>query len=68
LLTELEEVAEVIKENEIAISLLRNLQTNGWKMHSDLAQNTLNGEFLNVVLDRINEHAIELLEPVMNFC
>lgn len=67
LLTEIEEVAEIIKVNETAISLLRNLQKHSWEMYRTAAEDTLNGAFLNVVLDRINERAVELLGDQLIF-
>ncbi|MAS33615.1 MAG: hypothetical protein CL610_06400 [Anaerolineaceae bacterium] len=61
LLTELQEVANIIATDKVAIKLLSHLQAQQWEIAQDIAQAILDGEFLNVVLDRINERAIEQL-------
>ncbi|MCA9893477.1 MAG: TerB N-terminal domain-containing protein [Anaerolineae bacterium] len=61
LLTDLEEVYTIIQGDLEASELLRYLMQNDWQAHPDTAASVLNGGFLNVVLDRMNELALEQL-------
>lgn len=61
LLTELREVAEVIRDDEIVVNLLKHLEQHNWEARSDAVQPILQGQFLNVVLDRVNEKSADLL-------
>jgi hypothetical protein len=59
LLTNLREVAETTAGDETAIYLLRYLRAEQWESSNEAAQAAVGSEFLSVVLDRINERAIE---------
>lgn len=59
LLTELQEVYAIIAGDYEAIDLLRELWKSDWQVSLDMADSILDGVFLNVVLDRINERALD---------
>jgi len=61
LLTDLREVGEVISQDQTAVMLLHYFVKNGWEIARDVIEGLLAGEFLSVVLDQINERALELL-------
>lgn len=61
LLTDLREVAEVVAHDQTAVMLLQHFTTNGWELPEGIVETLLAGEFLSMVLDRINERALELL-------
>jgi len=61
LLTDLPEVATVLAGDQNTIHLLQFLQTQGWECDQSLAQRAIEYEFLNVVLDRLNERALDII-------
>jgi len=67
LLTDLAEVAKAILGDTSSIILLRYMMDSNWEAEQDDAQMMLDAEFLNVVLDRLNEKSIELLGDQLIF-
>lgn len=67
LLTELEEVADILTGDTSSIQLLQHLMDSDWETNEDDAQVILGDEFLNVVVDRLNERSIELLGDQLIF-
>jgi len=61
LLTDLREVAEILGQDQTALSLFGYLKTHQWEVETATIDALLDGAFLTVVLDRINERAIDLL-------
>jgi len=53
----------VLADDETAIRLIRLLQRNAWELEEAKANDLdiLQGEFLNLVLDRLNERALDVL-------
>lgn len=58
LLTDLNAVHEVISGDPIAIRLFNYLKQHNWEIEADTTAAILEGAFLNVILDRINERAL----------
>ncbi|HUN09887.1 MAG TPA: TerB N-terminal domain-containing protein [Aggregatilineales bacterium] len=58
LLTDLQAVHDVITGDETALRLLNHLKQNDWEVKTDALDAILEGGFLSVILDRINERAI----------
>ena len=67
LLTELVEVGEILSGDTTGVTLLRYLLSASWEANEEDVQSILDGEFLTVVLDRLNERAIELLGDQLIF-
>jgi hypothetical protein len=61
LLTDLAEVAEVLWGDPSGMSLLQTLMANDWEAEQDEVQALIENEFLTVILDRLNDRAIERL-------
>lgn len=61
LLTDLLAVTAVLGDDADALALLRYLQAQEWEADSDSAAGALEGTFVAVVLDRINERALDEL-------
>lgn len=67
LLTDLVAVHDVISGDRTALNILNHLKQHDWEAETDTVHAVLEGEFLNVVLDRINERALELLGDQLIF-
>jgi hypothetical protein len=61
LLTDLREVAEVLGTDQTALALFNYLKTQRWEVETSSVDSLLDGEFLSIVLDRINERAFDVL-------
>ncbi|NJL54478.1 hypothetical protein HC928_04250 [bacterium] len=67
LLTDLHAVAAVLGNDTDALTLLRFCHTQGWQADSEQVAQTLAGTFLAVVLDRLNERALDELGDQLVF-
>jgi hypothetical protein len=67
LLTDLHAVAAVLGNDADALALLRFLQSQEWEADSEHAAQALEGTFLAVVLDRLNERALDELGDQLVF-
>lgn len=61
LLTDLEAVHTIIASDQKVQNLLIYLKQNDWEVETDAVYAVLEGEFLSIILDRINERALDQL-------